>query len=48
VETFFVVAASRTTRFFRQHASASMWLDRMLGTVLITLGVRLALFEQSR
>jgi threonine/homoserine/homoserine lactone efflux protein len=46
VETFFVIAASRTTRFFRQHPYASIGLDRMLGTILITLGIRLAFFEQ--
>ncbi len=43
VETLFVMAASRTTRFFRSHPGASVWLDRLLGTILITLGLRLAL-----
>lgn len=42
IETLFVVAASRTTLFFRRHPGVSLWLDRMLGTVLITLGIRLA------
>ena len=46
VETFFVVAASRTSGFFRRHPKASVWLNRMLGAVLVTLGVRLALYEQ--
>jgi RhtB (resistance to homoserine/threonine) family protein len=48
IECFFVVAASRTTGFFRQHPRTSLWLDRMLGSILVTLGVRLALFEQHR
>jgi threonine/homoserine/homoserine lactone efflux protein len=46
IESFFVVAASRTTGFFREHPRTSLWLDRGLGTILISLGVRLALFEQ--
>ena len=46
IESFFVIAASRTTIFFRRHPKTSVWLDRMLGSILITLGVRLALFEQ--
>jgi threonine/homoserine/homoserine lactone efflux protein len=45
IETLFVLSASRTTNFFRQHPKASIWLDRMLGSILITLGVRLALSE---
>jgi len=46
VETCFVLAASRTTGFFRQHPTTSAWLDRALGSVLVTLGIRLAFFEQ--
>lgn len=46
VECFFVLAASRTTRFFRRHPRTSLWLDRALGSIFVTLGVRLALFEQ--
>lgn len=46
VESLFVVAASRTTGFFRQHPKTSIWLDRLLGSILVTLGVRLALLEQ--
>jgi len=46
VESLFVVAASRTSGFFRQHRKTSVWLDRLLGSILIALGVRLALFEQ--
>lgn len=47
VEIFFVLAASRTTCFFRQNPKTSVILDRILGTVLVALGVRLALFEQN-
>jgi RhtB (resistance to homoserine/threonine) family protein len=46
VESVFVLAAARTTGFFRTHPRASVWLDRMLGSVLIGLGVRLALADQ--
>ncbi len=45
VETFFVIAASRTTGFFRQNPKTSIWLERMLGTILISLGLRLAFSE---
>ena len=45
VECLFVVAASRATRFFRGHPRASVWLDRLLGSILVTLGFRLALLE---
>lgn len=48
VESFFVVAASRTTCFFRQHPGTSVCLDRILGSILVTLGIRLALFEQEK
>ncbi|QEM67483.1 LysE family translocator [Geobacter sp. FeAm09] len=46
IEALFVVAAARTSCFFREHPRTSVWLDRMLGTVLMTLGLRLAFFEQ--
>lgn len=46
IESFFVIAAARTTGFFREHPNSALWLDRTLGSVLITLGARLALFEQ--
>lgn len=48
VEACFVLAASRATNFFRTNPSASVWLDRILGSVLMTLGIRLALSEQRR
>ena len=45
VEFVFVMAAARTTRFFRKNRRASGWLDRLLGSVLIGLGLRLALLD---
>jgi RhtB (resistance to homoserine/threonine) family protein len=45
IESAFVLAAAKTTGFFRTHRKASVWLDRMMGSVLIALGVRLALSE---
>ena len=45
VEFVFVMAAARTTRFFRKNRMASIWLDRLLGSVLIGLGLRLALLD---
>ncbi|WP_374338874.1 LysE family translocator [Leeia sp.] len=46
VEAAFVLATARTTRFFRNHPRASVWLDRVFGGVLLALGVRLALSQQ--
>lgn len=46
VETLFVLAAARSTDFFRRNPKASVWLDRALGSIFITLGIRLALAEQ--
>ena len=46
VEIAFVMAAARTTVFFRAHRKASVWLDRMLGSMLIGLGIRLAMSDQ--
>lgn len=48
VETCLVLAASKATNFFRANPTASVWLDRVLGSVLIGLGIRLALSEQRR
>lgn len=48
VEACFVLAASKTTHFFRVNPTASVWLDRLLGSVLIGLGIRLALSEPRR
>lgn len=46
VEAFFVSIAARSTQFFRRNPAASVWLDRYLGSILIGLGIRLALSEQ--
>jgi threonine/homoserine/homoserine lactone efflux protein len=48
VEAFFVIAAPRTTGFFRQNPKTSIWLERMLGTIFISLGLRLAFSEHSQ
>jgi RhtB (resistance to homoserine/threonine) family protein len=45
-DTCFVLAAAKATAFFRDSPRASVWLNRMLGTVLVALGLRLALVEQ--
>ena len=45
VETAYVIAAARLTGTLRRHPAIGVWLDRVLGTVLIGLGVRLA-FQQ--
>jgi RhtB (resistance to homoserine/threonine) family protein len=46
VEVSFVLAASKATIFFRANPTATVWLDRVLGSVLIGLGIRLAMSEQ--
>ena len=45
VESFIVITAARTTAFFRRNRRLSIWLDRFLGSVLIGLGIRLALLD---
>lgn len=45
IESVFVLAAARSTHFFRRHPKASAWLDRTLGTIFISVGIRLALTE---
>ena len=45
VESLFVLAAARSTNFFRRNPRATAWLDRALGTIFISLGIRLALTE---
>ncbi len=45
VESFIVLTAAQTTNFFRKNPHFSVWLDRILGSVLIGLGIRLALTE---
>lgn len=43
IEFSIVLTASKTTNFIRNNQKISVWLDRLLGSVLIGLGVRLAL-----
>jgi len=45
VETLVVLTAARTTGFFRKNPGVSAWLDRLLGSVLLGLGLRLAFTE---
>lgn len=45
VEFSIVFTASQTTKFFRNNPRCSIWLDRLLGSVFIGLGIRLALAE---
>ncbi len=45
IETFIVLSAAQTTNFFRRNRRFSAWLDRILGSILIGLGMRLALME---
>ncbi|WP_163337140.1 LysE family translocator [Desulfopila sp. IMCC35008] len=45
VESILVLTAAQTTSFFRNNIHFSTLLDRVLGSVLISLGIRLALIE---
>ena len=45
IESFIVLTAAQTTSLFRKNRRLSVWLDRILGSVLIGLGLRLALTE---
>ncbi len=45
VESCIVLTAAQTTNFFRRNRRCSVWLDRFMGSVLIGLGIRLALTE---
>jgi RhtB (resistance to homoserine/threonine) family protein len=46
VDTSFVLVAAQATGYFRRHPRASIWLDRLLGSLFMSLGLRLALAEQ--
>ena len=46
VEFSIVLTAAQTTNFFRNNRRCAVWLDRILGTVLVGFGVRLALIER--
>lgn len=43
VEFSIILVAAKTTNFFRRNQKFSVWLDRVLGSVLIGLAFRLAL-----
>ncbi len=45
VEGCIVLTAAQTTNFFRRNRQCSVWLDRFMGSVLVGLGIRLALTE---
>lgn len=47
VELLVVLLAARTTGFFRSSTKVSKWLDRVMGSILMALGFRLALSEHS-
>ena len=47
VEVLFVLAAGRLTSFLRHNSRISAWLDRLMGSILVGLGLRLALTENS-
>lgn len=46
-EAFLVLCASGMTRTLRRRPAIGAWLDRAVGTVLIGLGIRLALEERA-
>ena len=48
VEVSFVMLAGRTTIFLRSNPKASLVLDRLLGSIFLGLGIRLALIDQAR
>ena len=45
IEFFLVLTAAQTTNFFRNNSQFSTLLDRVSGSMLIGLGIRLALIE---
>jgi threonine/homoserine/homoserine lactone efflux protein len=45
IESVLVLTAARTTIFFRNNSQLSTLLDRILGSMFICLGIRLALIE---
>lgn len=46
VECTVVLLAARATKTLRSNPAVSQWLDRLLGSVLIALGIRLGLSER--
>jgi threonine/homoserine/homoserine lactone efflux protein len=47
VEFSFVFLAAKTTEFLRANKVISSWLDRILGSILIGLGIRLVFTERT-
>lgn len=47
VELFVVILAAKTTGFFRSSPKVGKWLDRVMGSILVALGFRLALSEHT-
>jgi len=47
VEFTIVIVAAQTTNFFRRNRKYSILLDRISGSVLVGLGIRLALIENT-
>lgn len=47
IESILVLTAAQTTSFFRNNSQFSTLLDRILGSMLIGLGIRLALIENN-
>lgn len=47
VECLLVVLANRASAVLRRNRKLSQWLDRMLGSMLIALGIRLGLSERA-
>jgi RhtB (resistance to homoserine/threonine) family protein len=47
VEVTFVVLAARASHLLRNNNSIGKWLDRFLGSILIGLGIKLALSERT-
>lgn len=47
IEFFFVITADRTSSFFRKNRYCSFWLERASGSILVALGIRLALTKNT-
>ncbi|MOA45957.1 hypothetical protein D3C78_1684140 [compost metagenome] len=47
VEVLLVLLAARATELIRSRRAISLWLDRTLGSMLLALGLRLALSERA-
>jgi threonine/homoserine/homoserine lactone efflux protein len=46
IESVLVLTAAQTTTFFRNNSHFTTLIDRVLGSVLIGLGIRLAFTKQ--